>query len=202
MSTSSKDSRETLEEKLEDIVSLLRSQVGTNKESQASALQATPLRSTPQKALRPSNSEPSTPVGHPDFVVDTQNSYLDLVRPEEAAPGMGPCSPLQNDVAGHYVPDAEADERLDRFRRAFLITFPFVHLPPEMRSLELRLQKPFLWFVIMTLTDPMVARQFVMEETIWKIISQRIVVEHYADLDSLLAIICFCNWFVPFASHS
>ncbi|KAK7959619.1 uncharacterized protein PG986_004473 [Apiospora aurea] len=72
--------------------------------------------------------------------------------------------------------------------------FPFVHIRDDMRASELRLEKPFLWFVIMCLTTTNVAEQFAMDNTIWHIISKRIVTQHLASLDLLLRVICYGSW--------
>ncbi|CAG9947163.1 unnamed protein product [Clonostachys rosea f. rosea IK726] len=190
-------SRGLLEEKLDDLVTLLRSQATAGRESQD-------YKSSPSSiATSPESRKPNAlnAVLNPDVVLDTVETFIDLLRPPESQTGyqdrdsdMGPSSPIFHDVEVHHVPDLEAEDRLNIFRRAFIPTFPFVHLPPAIHSAELRRQKPFLWLVIMSLTDRVVDRQFAMEETIWKIISHRIVTQHHADLDSLLAIICFSNW--------
>ncbi|KAM0814794.1 hypothetical protein AB5N19_00585 [Seiridium cardinale] len=63
-----------------------------------------------------------------------------------------------------------------------------------MKSCELRNVKPFLWLNIMALATKSVSQQFAMEETIWQIISQRIVVQHFANIDLLLGVVCFASW--------
>ena len=54
--------------------------------------------------------------------------------------------------------------------------------------------KPFLWLVIMALTTKSVREQLAMLETIWRIISQRIIIQQYADMDLLLGIVAFGAW--------
>ncbi|KAH8194399.1 hypothetical protein TruAng_011432 [Truncatella angustata] len=172
-----------LEDKLDDLVSLLRTQV----EKQATHSQSS-HPSTVEST--PSSIGPVTVTDYqPEVVVDIENNYVQLLRP------IGPSttrSPVQEDVAIHHIPDLKSNEQLATFRRAFLPMFPFVHIPSSLNASELRRAKPFLWLNIMALTT--ISQQFAIEETIWKIISQRIVVQHFADLDLLLGLICFASW--------
>lgn len=106
-----------------------------------------------------------------------------------------------SDVAVHCVPDADADENLETFRRACISTFTCVHIPHDMVLAVLRVQRPFLWLVVMTLATKAVSLQFAMEETIWNIISTRIVAQQHASLDLLLGLICFASWYLGAMIH-
>ncbi|KAI1251471.1 hypothetical protein MGN70_006039 [Eutypa lata] len=137
------------------------------------------------------NISSSTARGAPDVVLDTTNSVVHILRP--GSPRAFPSS-IHNDISIHNVPDSTAEEQLNTFRRSFLSTFPFVHIPPTTSAVELRQQKPFLWLVIMSLTTKFVSQQFAMEEVIWHIISRRIVAQQIAELDLLLGLVCFASW--------
>ncbi|KAK6076042.1 hypothetical protein SCUP234_07542 [Seiridium cupressi] len=177
-----------LEDKLDDLVTLLRCQV----EKQAQVSQPTPqstLGTTPSSSGITTN--PATIERHPEVLVDTVHNTLQLLRPSSPSPLR---SPIMEDISLHHIPEAVADEQLATFRRAFLPMFPFVHIGATMKSGELRNVKPFLWLNIMALATKSVSQQFAMEETIWHIISQRIVAQHFADIDILLGVVCFASW--------
>ncbi|KAK6075026.1 hypothetical protein SCUP515_06077 [Seiridium cupressi] len=177
-----------LEDKLDDLVTLLRCQV----EKQAQVSQPTPqstLGTTPSSSGITTN--PATIERHPEVLVDTVHNTLQLLRPSSPSPLR---SPIMEDISLHHIPEAVADEQLATFRRAFLPMFPFVHIGATMKSGELRNVKPFLWLNIMALATKSVSQQFAMEETIWHIISQRIVAQHFADIDLLLGVVCFASW--------
>ncbi|KAK9785895.1 putative Zn(2)-C6 fungal-type domain-containing protein [Seiridium cardinale] len=177
-----------LEDKLDDLVTLLRCQV----EKQAQVSQPTPqltLGTTPSSSGITTN--PATTERHPEMLVDTVHNTVQLLRPSSPSPLR---SPIMEDISLHHIPEAVADEQLATFCRAFLPIFPFVHIGATMKSCELRNVKPFLWLNIMALATKSVSQQFAMEETIWQIISQRIVVQHFANIDLLLGVVCFASW--------
>jgi hypothetical protein len=192
-----------LEEKLEDLVSLLRSQAV---EKQAQASRPTPqsaptgdnMPSAPRALVDYADSMTPTSAANPDVLLDTTASVIHLLRPASPRASI---SPILHDVSIHVITDRLAEEQLDSFRRAFLSICPVVHIPSTLHSAELRHQKPFLWLVIMSLASKSVSEQFAMEETIWRIISQRIMSQHFADIDLLLGVICFASWSAPLSKH-
>lgn len=198
-----------LEEKLDDLVSLLRSQAV---DKQAQHREATHPPSTENNTpstlstlVDSAQSISLTPTRYPEVEIDTGNNAVLCSRPGEDPDDSqsGATSSLLavfDDVSRHHIPELIAEEQLATFRRAFISEFPFVHIPPTISAAELRQRRPFLWLVIMSLTTRLVSEQFAMEETIWKVISHRTVTQHLANLDLLLGVICFGSWYV--ASHS
>jgi hypothetical protein len=176
-------------------MTLLRSQA-VEKQAQASLQtpQSTPNAfnesSTISAPVLHNESVSSTLADNPDIVIDTSISVVHLYPASSHVAR----SPISNDVSIYQISNTSAEEQLDTFRRTFIPIFPFVHIPATLSASELRHQKPFLWLVIMSLSSKHVSQQFTMEETIWQIISQRIVVEHFANLDLLLGVICFASW--------
>lgn len=151
--------------------------------------------STPSLSFTPGDSTSSMTVREedPDLLVTLNPSVVQFLRRTDHGAA---ASTIFADAIVHNVPVRVADESLDIFKRAFLSTFPFVHIPETMTSAQLLIQKPFLWLIIMALTAKNAAHQFAMEATIWDIISQRIVVQQYVSLDLLLGVICFASWYV------
>lgn len=189
-----------LEEKLDDLVSLLRSQA-VNK--QPLTLQQTPQTTPGGNSSTPSTTNaaatshdesllsPSASDRYPDVAIDSATSIVQFVRP--SSPRMY-LSFVLHDIAEHEIPDSIAEECLNTFRQAFIPAFPCLHIAPTTSASEVRLRSPFLWLVIMALSTKSVTQQFELEETIWNIISQRIVKQHMVDMDLLLGLICFAAW--------
>ncbi|KAM5360885.1 hypothetical protein ACJZ2D_013452 [Fusarium nematophilum] len=190
-------------EKLDDIASLLRpqniqgrSQVDANAYSTAGPQLLSVSENTPSTLGPPpdySISASPAPEYNPDVAIDTTSGEVDLLRPTQ--PGPDPSMPIIfGDMAIHALSDRIAGEHLNTFRRSFLPIFPAMHLPSILRSSDLRQQKPFTWLVVMALSTKQTSQQFAMEETIWQVISKRIVWEQLANLDLLIGLICFASW--------
>ncbi|KAI9172655.1 hypothetical protein HJFPF1_02164 [Paramyrothecium foliicola] len=171
----------TLEEKLDNIVTLLQSQNMTRHDETGSFLarrssdQAT--LSNPTTGSLQGSSVPS-PAYQPEFALNTADSYLNIERPTSPITGSAHTSAkqlslIELDVGVHEFLHPKQDEYLELFRKAFLPNYPCIHILAEMPATELRYQKPFTWLVIMALTEKNIANQFEIEETIWKVISRR-----------------------------
>ncbi|KAK3391310.1 hypothetical protein B0H63DRAFT_389631 [Podospora didyma] len=199
-----------LEEKLDDLVSLLRCQAVERSSTVPGPAQQQPTPPSMGRFANELNTPSSSAAGaaavysdsrysttglarDPEIGIDTACGVVQLLRP--GSPGKDVSdSPIFGDMAAHYVPERIAEERLVLFRTTFLAIVPFVHLPHSLNAAELCREKPFLWLNIMALTTKTVSEQFAMEETIWDIISRRIVVHHMVNLDLLLGLIAFCSW--------
>ena len=94
-----------------------------------------------------------------------------------------------------YLPTPEqAEENLDIFRDQMLRFFPFVYIHPAMTARELRQQRPFLWFTIQTLTCTAVSQQLSMGDAIKSHLAQKIIVENERSMDLLLGLLAFMAW--------
>jgi len=189
-----------LEEKLDDLVSYLRSQDS----SKRGALPTQPSANDNGASGASTSIACSGPAcgkwQDADVVLDTTTGFVHiaLAAPNSDSPGT-PWSPILQDISLHKVPDGMAEEQLGVFRRSFLPMFPFIHIPSPVSAQELRRQRPFLWLVIMALTSTQVSQQFAMEETFWQIVSRRVVAQREASMDLLLGIMCFASWSVLYS---
>lgn len=129
----------------------------------------------------------------PKIVMDTGESSIILERQEMDQSTLP--SLILKEISGHQIGPQQAAEQLAIFRNTFLPVFPCVHIPNTMKSEELRASRPFLWLVIMALTQRVVSQQFTMVDTIWRILSHRVVTQHYAHMDLLLGSICLSAWY-------
>jgi hypothetical protein len=99
-----------------------------------------------------------------------------------------------DEISAFLIPEKRAQEQLTMFRNCFLSVFPFVFIPAETSSSDLRYRRPFLWFVIMSLTTSSLDEISAMGDAIRRIISQTVVAEHVKSLDLLLGLICYIAW--------
>lgn len=136
------------------------------------------------------HSLPSPPVQDPGLTIDMNTNVVHLLR--SSSPDIAPSSVAEDVAVFKSISEQAAEENLQTFQQSFISMFPFVHI--KVGAAELRERKPFLWLVIMSLSTKLVSQQFVIEEIIWHVISKRIVVQHLANLDLLLGVICFASW--------
>lgn len=203
----------SLESKLDEVVSLLKAQ-STSVQSHPTASTSSSAPHEHSSGASPSNNSTLVnsashdspeelapnfchgPKG-PNIMIDCDNSVFHLVRPDKLCtyPPLHD-SPILKDISTHVLSERQSEELLAIFRKDFLIFFPFVHISKDAKAADLRIHKPFLWLVIMAVTNRNVAEQFAMEETIWKVVSQRIVIQHHVSLDLLQGLICFASWYV------
>ena len=147
-------------------------------------------------AASTSTPDSSEPLRHPEVVIDVDDGVVHLLRPDDELTRFEKETSVLTDATVHQIPPATAKKSLEAFRHVFLPAFPFVFLSEMIGSEELRFRSPFLWLNIMAATATDVAQQFAMERTIWRIISQRVMVQHYCDMDIIHGLICFAAWYV------
>lgn len=186
-----------LERRLDDLVSLIQSQdasrptatLGTNDFPSVEPSGQIPFDPPPEY------STPASPASsyQPDVAINSADATVELLRPADSE--SSDTSLILSDMSPNGLTDRVAEEQLNTFRRSFLPNSPLFHLPPSLTSRQFRQQKPFTWFVTMALSSKQISKQFAMEETIWRIISKRIVCEHLANLDLLIGLICFASWY-------
>ena len=89
----------------------------------------------------------------------------------------------------------QAEECLSFFRKHMLSLFPFMYLPPDMTAKQVREWSPFLWFNIMAITVKIAGQQFPLSDSIKRFIAQKLVVDNEKNLDLLLGLLVFICWY-------
>jgi len=197
-----------LEEKLEDLVTMLRNQ---NAIKPASSSQSN-HNGAPGIPTPSSNSlSDASPIGNGDGfdkpsphenpglrAAAHNNPFPDACEPnpfcdrrsDPAAAPLGSMVPYPN------TPDSrlEAEECLRVFRAQYLPTFPCVYIPPSVTAEQLREEGPMLWLSIMVVTCQSPSRQVVLGDTLQRIVAQKVVIEHEKSMDILLGLIVFLGW--------
>ncbi|KAH8878736.1 hypothetical protein GQ53DRAFT_756489 [Thozetella sp. PMI_491] len=168
-----------LEEKLDDLVTLLRSQA------------------QPSTVLNIASAEPTTPPAEIRTAVATQ---APLVYPQQQRQRTrSPPSSLVSDLVyatalasssnhefGELHP-IEAEEYLQFFKDVYLPAFPLLFLPPETSAAQLRTEKPWLWLAIQSVCCKSASRKSVLEDELCNNFAQRVLVQSERSLDLLLA---------------
>lgn len=159
-----------LEEKLDQLVSLLQNQ-------QNSRLNET--QSPPQH-----NSRTAAPIGPREDHTPTHDSLYPQSVPGSLASCLGEPSPLQ------------ADEYLAIFRTHMLRFFPAFRLEPDIVSQQLKQEKPFLWLCIMCVACTSTSHQLLLGDSIKQIVAREIVYKSQKNMDFLLGLLVFIAWLV------
>lgn len=181
-----------LEEKLDDLVSILRASQHPSRQTPSSQTTPTfePSQTFPSRldslataAARTPPHQPST-CGTWEGKPAAYNVYRHTSSGRDDAkidePTIDPTA-------------EEAEVYLDKFR-GWLKHFPFMIIPPEMTAETLREQRPFLWRCIMNVTSMSVAQQTLMRDKVRQEVAQRLVVDHERTMDILLGLICYVAW--------
>ncbi|RYP22616.1 hypothetical protein DL767_009012 [Monosporascus sp. MG133] len=200
-----------LEEKLDDLVTLLRSQASTAAVGAGAggvggvgsgvgvggvaAAHAT-TAATHQQAPTPD----STGDDQPQLRLRDVFPFTQLVGPAAANQVVVP--PCHQDpdpgrafaVPDHLEPRQSAEESLQIFREIHLRSFPFVYIPPETTANDLQRERPFLWLNIRTLTCKSPAQQCALSNRIREIIGQKVLSESERTMDLLLGLLGFLSW--------
>lgn len=145
----------------------------------------------------PARTQSQLPVTPPDCTPHpaVQNSYA--ISTPLAAPRPVP-QPSQSYSTSHFNITAEGEEELLRvFREQFLTRFPFIIIPPEITASELRVQKPFLHRVIMTVaSEGRRVQQIEMSKQISMDIAAALLIRGERSLDMLQALVIYNAWLV------
>lgn len=187
-STTSKTAQ--LEEKLNDIVSLLKSA----KQSEGIAANANPdrdlMRNSDLEVAESSvpefrgNSELGTPVSHGrrNHVFSQSETVLD--RSPRFSEDHETCE------ASEY----QAQEGLSVFRTQMLPYFPVVHIPSQISAKELRERRPFLWDCIMACTVKPIGQQIAFSRRIKEVLARKTLFDCDKDIDLLIGLLIYISW--------
>ncbi|KAK8017637.1 Zn2/Cys6 DNA-binding protein [Apiospora rasikravindrae] len=204
--------RARIEEKLDDLVSLLQSQ------NAAKAL--TDLGGSGRTNV----SSPASHSWPPPASVDADGE-LSCTGSGLPAAGLPPCPMPGPEVSGlrgsglpphnassYDTPEsltdaadigglsyAEAEVVLQTFRTKRLRHFPILYLPPEMTAQDLWRERPFLWLVVRAVCSRSVKEQNVLADRIRQTIARRTIVDCDCDLDMLQGLLVFLGWCAYFS---
>ncbi|KAJ9165814.1 Transcriptional regulator WAR1 [Coniochaeta hoffmannii] len=190
-----------LEEKLEDLVSLLRNHgtaskpaAATTTASVAATHERSPLDLWMSNTPDPSHGSPSETAAAGDSTPAA--IFNSAFRPGLFNHQSTVAVPISSMIQYPWMPatQRQAEEQLALFRDRYLLCFPCIYLPPAMTSEQLREEKPFSWFTIMMMSCQTSSVQFGMGALWQKIVSQKIIIEHEKSIDLLQGMVIFLAW--------
>ena len=87
----------------------------------------------------------------------------------------------------------EAENYLDKFR-SWLRNFPFMNIGPDVAASDLRRERPFLWLCIMNITSMSIPQMQVIKERVRMELAQKVFIDHEPSMDMLLGIMVCIAW--------
>ncbi|KAI1464472.1 uncharacterized protein F4812DRAFT_442264 [Daldinia caldariorum] len=211
-----------LEEKLDDLVSILRAQAVVNPPALGTDTSYRPTSNSglpSSSASVGSNANAATTTNAALIgVVPNGNNLATTTTPTAAAAATTtaashtlPLPPPVIDAASYSAASyptppsvasshdgglspAEAEDTLRVFRDQFLPFFPFVYLPPDTTAAQLQLTKPFLWLNIMTICCKSQPRKSVFSKKIKEYLAQKMLVDLDRNMDLLLGLLAYLGW--------
>ncbi|RDW84203.1 Zn(II)2Cys6 transcription factor domain-containing protein [Aspergillus mulundensis] len=168
-----------LEEKLEDLVALLRAGVHS------------PI-------VNPLNNAMSTPesldAALNSFTQNTSLPPIPTLTPDTNPSESTSRSPVAFSTPAEPTPP-QADECLDTFRTQLLPYFPCIYIPPDMSVQRLRQTRPFTWLCIMSVTCKAAAQRRALNDKIKATVAQQMVHNSAStDIDILLGLLIYLGW--------
>jgi hypothetical protein len=190
-----------LEHKLDDLVSLLR--------SQNSMIASTSNGVEKHVSPQPYDSERSPPTS-PHFL---PGHYAGVWVPKDKE-GVGASSRAPNSSSGAPSPrsvfaqlrivdasngqanhhNVHAEQEFEIFRTRHLTTYPLMHIPPDTSLEEFRKERPFLWMNIEAIFSSSLRRDTERGQRIREWIAHRVVVEGERSIELLLGTLMHGAW--------
>lgn len=189
-----------LEEKLDDLVSLIKagahpSTVNASPYSNASPDNSTYYVATEKIASTLTRNEPERGI-----FSNSSNNYIHNIQA---------LTPVSDDYTGssyHILPSGssdtsgepspvEAEQNLLHFQTYKSKYFPFMSLPSTTTAKQLRQDRPFLWLCIMAVGSKSTSQQQALGSRIRQTIAQELVVQSERSIDHLLGLLTFIGWY-------
>ena len=187
---------EKLEEKLDGLVTLLRSATSGT----PGTLNVTSINSAVEE-LVPSSHGQSSGSSSGDY---TFNGPLDTagVLPNSAftpAASSSSSGSASVNLPPLLHPDLEpspedAESYLTRFRTDFVKHLPFIVISPSVTAHQLRRESPFLWLSVMTVASTWSTQQITLSKEVREIFGREAYPEGTRNMDLLLAVLTYATW--------
>ncbi|KAH8196146.1 hypothetical protein TruAng_009681 [Truncatella angustata] len=194
--------RARLEERLDDLVTLLQSQNAQKRPEvvpdSAEACPDTPAhpwipkvwKSNAVRQAATSGLQPSGDVSAKESLT-TINPFLEqMARTPSATTSSTPDTSAAS-LPQYDLPPAEEEQLLQRFRRFHMKSLPFLYIPGTTTAQHLQQTRPFFWLVIRAVCTKSMTEQHALGAHIREILAKQIYVEFERSVDLLLGLLTY-----------
>lgn len=193
-----------LEEKLDDLVSILRATQSSNQLTPPSAptssfAASSSMALTSRLDSLAAAATSSTSQSLPSLMSSSIPNAFGHANSAEPA-SITSAAPDINET--YQLPEptpAEAEIYFSKFRE-WLKNFPFMILSPGTTAASLREERPFLWLAIMNITTMSAPQQLLMKERVREEVATRVIINHERTMDVLLGLITYLAWYAVLCS--
>ncbi|KAI0454547.1 hypothetical protein F5B21DRAFT_475017 [Xylaria acuta] len=175
-----------LEQRLEDLVAILKAQASSQSNGGESTRAEPGATSSSATDRRSNNVACGIVPGGPTVVTPASTAYATCSTPN-STPSPVPARDVLTSAA-------EAEETLVFFRQHHLQFFPLVYLPLDMTAAQLRRDRPYLWLNISAICCRSPVKQAALSLQIREELAHRILVSCERNIDMLLGALCLLGW--------
>ncbi|KAI1099117.1 hypothetical protein F4804DRAFT_322792 [Jackrogersella minutella] len=191
-----------LEEKLDDLVSILRAQAAGGTSPATAAYRAGASDELPDAGISADSSAGATVDLDPAIdKIATSNHSMPIPPSAEtafcsryASMNSYPTPPSIASSQDAGLSPAECEETLRIFQDQFLKFFPFIYFPPDLTATLLQQTRPFLWLNITCACAKSQARKSALSQKIREYVAQKVLVDLDRNIDLLLGIVTYLGW--------
>ncbi|KAI1171455.1 hypothetical protein F4777DRAFT_565377 [Nemania sp. FL0916] len=186
-----------LEQKLEDLVAILKAQTGSTQdggEPQRPGRRDQDVRDELEATLssvsarRSSNTRSRVVSSGPNVMTPASTGH------GTSSTANSTPSPLPVPVHDTLASGAQAEETLSFFRQHHLKFFPFVHLPLNITAAKLQRDRPYLWLNIQAVCCRSPVKQAALSQQSRSELAHRMLVTCERNIDMLLGVLCLLGW--------
>lgn len=183
-----------LEERLEDLVTLLRSQQAAGKLPLVTG--DSELSSMLKPRSSDGNKQASGVPGCASQLHGDHSASAAYPSPSATLTATNSHTPTNSTMSnyGDDLTDAEAENLLLIFRTQYLVSFPFVWIPPDMSARRLQVERPFLWMNIRGVCAKSTLQIRATGDKIREVLGRKIFVDLERDIDLLLGLLLHLGW--------
>ncbi|KAH8805653.1 hypothetical protein F5884DRAFT_755216 [Xylogone sp. PMI_703] len=190
---------EKLEEKLDDLVTLLKSSkepalsVKVHQPNPASAASSVePPGLEQQDVFRPAHTPRVTPVYSSGHSTGTPQSVAQACDFRGDAPASDKLQP--SNLKSFTDGSCAGDELLEQFREHMCVFFPFVIIPETVTAKELQEQRPYFYNALLAVSNRDPTLQKALGKGVMRDLAERFVVNGERSLDLLLGVLTYAGW--------
>ncbi|KAI0445468.1 hypothetical protein F4803DRAFT_507858 [Xylaria telfairii] len=175
-----------LEQKLEDLVAILKAQASSQPNGDENARTEMGATTSSVAGRRSNNVVGGVVAGGPTVITPASTAYA-TCSTADSTPSPAPAHDI-------LASAAEAEETLVFFRQHYIKFFPFVYLPPSLTAAQLQRDRPYLWLNISAICCRSPVKQAALSRQIREELAHKILVSCERNIDMLLGSLCLLGW--------